>query len=106
MSVKEWLSQYPTLEARYYRDCTNASNKEENDQLRKQLDAIHKAICSIDDPRYREVLTLRYTEGSAGRLMPWRDVALAMYHNDAEADLLRVHRLHRKALDMVKPPNG
>ena len=106
MTDKEWLTQYPTLEARYYRDCTDASNKEGTDQLRKQLDAIHKAISSIDDLGYREVLTLRYTEGNAGRLMPWKDVAFAMYHNDAEADLLRVYRLHRKALDMVKLPKG
>ncbi|MBE6981738.1 MAG: hypothetical protein E7437_05385 [Ruminococcaceae bacterium] len=106
MTVKEWLTQYPTLEAKYYLDCTDATKKEETDQLRKQLAAIHEAIDAIDDPKYRIVLTLRYTEGNAGRLMPWRDVAFAMYHNDAEADLMRVHRLHRKALDMVKLPNG
>lgn len=105
MTVKEWLSQYPTLDAKYYLDCTDPTKKEENDQLRSQLDAIRNAINAIDDPKCRIALTLRYMEGNAGRLMPWRDVAMAMYHKDADSDLLRVHRLHKKALDMVKLPN-
>lgn len=104
MTTKEWLSQYPTLRAKYYRECTDTDDKQATDKLREQLDAIEKAIYAIDAPKYSEVLILRYTEGNAGRLMPWRDVAFAMYHNDTEADLQRVHRLHRKALNMVKLP--
>lgn len=104
MPVKEWLSRYPTLYAQYYRLCSDAENRAIAEALRKELDAIENAINAIDDPQYRVVLTLRYTDGLTGRLMPWRDVAFAMYHNDADADLVRVHRLHRKALDMVKLP--
>ena len=104
MSIKEWLSQYPILYAKYYRLCGDAESRATAEALRKELDAIENAINAINDPQYRVVLTLRYTDGPTGRLMRWRDVAFAMYHNDADADLLRVHRLHRKALDMVKLP--
>lgn len=103
MTTKEWLSQYPVLQAKYYRMYGDEKNEY---ALRKQLDTIEKAIDSINDPRYSEVLRLRYTEGNTGRLLPWRDVAFAMYHNDAEADLKRVHRLHRKAIEMVNLPNA
>ena len=104
MPVKEWLTRYPTLYAQYYRLYSDAESRATADALRKELDEIENAINAIDDPQYRVVLTLRYTDGLTGRLMPWRDVAFAMYHNDADADLVRVHRLHRKALDMVKLP--
>ena len=106
MTTKDWLSQYPVLEAKYYRMYGEEDNNHVVNDLRKQLNAIEMAIDSIDDPKYSEVLRLRYLEGSTGRLMPWKDVAFAMYHNDAEADLQRVHRLHRKALAMVKVPKG
>ena len=105
MTTKEWLGHYPTLMAIYERLYGDEDNKKLLEDTRQQLRAIEDAITALNHPIYREVLTLRYTEGKAGRLMPWRDVAFAMYHNDADADLLRVHRLHRKALDMVKLPN-
>lgn len=104
MSVKEWLSRYPTLQARYYLLYGDADSQATVKALRQELDAIENAIDAIDDPQYNDVLFLRYTAGPTGRLMRWRDVAFAMYHNDTEADLTRVHRLHQKALAMVKLP--
>ena len=104
MSVKEWLSRYPVLQAKYYRLYGDPNSEATVEILRKEMDAIENTIKAINDPLYSEVLILRYTEGPTGRLMPWRDVAFAMYHNDAEADILRAQRLHRKALDMVKLP--
>ena len=105
MTAKEWLGHYPVLRTRYDRMYGDEGNRQSLEDVRQQMRAIENAIMALDHPIYREVLTLRYTEGNAGRLMPWRDVAFAMYHNDADADLLRVHRLHRKAIDMVKLPN-
>lgn len=106
MTAKEWLSQYPVLQTKYYRMFGDEENEHELSSLRTRMNTIKQAIDSIDDLLYGEVLTLRYTEGNAGRLMPWRDVAFAMYHNDTPADLKRIQRLHRKALKMVKLPNG
>lgn len=64
-----------------------------------EMRAIEDAVYAIDDPLEQEVLTLRYLEGADGyRLMKWRDVALAIYHGDDEADEIRVKRLHGVAL--------
>ena len=105
MTEKEWLSQYPVLQARCYRLSCNPDDEQEYAATREQLEAIEEAINSIANIKYREVLTLRYTEGNAGRLMPWRDVAFAMYHNDGPAELKRIQRLHNEALKMVKLPD-
>ena len=68
-----------------------------------QMQAIEDAVDAIEDPLEQEVLTLRYLEGEAGyKQMRWRDVALAMYHSDDEADLTRVYRLHGAALLSLK----
>lgn len=106
MTTKEWLSQYPVLQAKYYRMYSDEDNQHIVNRLREQLDAIEKAIYAINDPKYSEVLILRYTEGPTGRLMKWKDVAFAMYHNDTDADLKRVYKLHREALAMVKLPRA
>ena len=64
-----------------------------------EMQTIEDAVYAIDDPLEQEVLILRYLEGVEGyRLMKWREVALAMYHSDDEADVLRVQRLHGAAL--------
>lgn len=106
MTTKEWLSQYPVLQAKYYRMYGDEDNQLVVDRLREQLDAIEKAIDTVGDLQCSEVLILRYTEGPTGRLMKWKDVAFAMYHNDTDADLKRVYKLHREALAMVKLPRA
>lgn len=71
------------------------------------MQAIEDAVYAIDDPLEQEVLTLRYLEGGGGyRLMKWRDVALAIYHSDEEADLTRVYRLHGEALLHLQMEDG
>ena len=70
---------------------------------KEKMRAIEIAVYAIDDPLEQEVLILRYLEGAEGyRLMKWRDVAIAMYHSDDEADLTRVYRLHGAALLSLK----
>lgn len=72
-----------------------------------EMQAIEDAVDAIDDPLERVVLTLRYLDGGEGyRLMKWRDVALAIYHNDDEADITRVHRLHGAALLSLQIGDG
>ncbi len=66
---------------------------------RAEMQAIEDAINAIWDPLQREVLIQRYIEGQEGyRLMKWRNVALKIYHNDDDADIDRVSRLHGAAL--------
>lgn len=68
-----------------------------------QMKAIEDAVDALEDPLEQEVLTLRYLEGEEGyKPMKWREVALAMYHSDDEADLTRVYRLHGAALLSLK----
>lgn len=67
-----------------------------------ELAAIESAIEAISDPMEQEVLRLRYTEPTENnRRMRWRDVAMRMYHDDSDADILRVQRLHQKALEHI-----
>lgn len=70
---------------------TIAANKQE-------IKAIDAAVLALSDPLEREVITIHYIEVDGYKPIPWRDVAIAMYGDDAEADVLRVHRLHGKAL--------
>ena len=68
-----------------------------------KMKAIEDAIYAIEDPLEQEVLILRYLEGEDGyKLMRWKVVAMAMYHSDNDADLMRVHRLHGSALLSLK----
>lgn len=72
-----------------------------------ELAAIESAIDSISDPIEQEVLRLRYTETTeTNRRLRWRDVALRMYHDDSDADILRVQRLHQKALEHITRGEG
>lgn len=66
---------------------------------KRQMQAIEDAVYAVEDLLEQDVLRLRYLEGSDGyRLMKWRDVALAMYNNDDDADVTRVTRIHGTAL--------
>lgn len=88
-----------TIRYMEYRDKVTPKIK----QYKAEMQAIENAVEAIEDPLEQEVLTLRYLEGADGyRLMKWRDVALAMYHSDDEADLTRVYRLHGAALLSLK----
>ena len=67
-----------------------------------EMKAIDKAVAALNDPLEREVITIHYIEVDSYKPLPWREVAIAMYGEDAEADLLRVHRLHSKALQSLR----
>lgn len=67
-----------------------------------EMDAIRKAIKSLDDLMEQEVLWNRYIEPDGIKHMPWRDVAIRMYHNDDENTIRAVTRLHGKALESIR----
>lgn len=72
-----------------------------------ELAAIESAIDSIRDPIEQEVLRLRYTETTENnRRLRWRDVALRLYHDDSDADILRVQRIHQKAVECITLGGG
>lgn len=64
--------------------------------------AIDKAVAALSDPLEREVLTIRYIEADGYKPLLWREVAIAMYGKDEEADLLRVQRIHKKAVQSLQ----
>ena len=67
-----------------------------------EMDCIRGAIDSLDDPMEREVLRLRYIDGSGYRYMPWKDVAVRLYGDDDEAQLRAVLRIHGRALQHIR----
>lgn len=72
-------------------------------ERQREMDAIFFAVEDVPDPLEREVLRLRYIDGRKGyRLMLWREVALKMYHDDDEAALQAVYRLHGRALNSLE----
>ena len=74
---------------------TIAANKQE-------IKAIDRAVAALSDPLERDVIKIHYIEVDSYKPLPWREVAIAMYGEDTEADLLRVHRLHSKALQSLR----
>lgn len=71
------------------------------DENRARMRQIEDDIAGLADPMQREVLRLRYIDVDNWNPVPWRLVALTMYHNDDDKDVRRVLRLHREALDSL-----
>lgn len=69
---------------------------------RQEIKAIDRAVAALSDPLERDVIKIHYIEVDSYKPLPWRDVAFAMYGDDTEADILRVHRLHSKALQSLQ----
>lgn len=69
---------------------------------RREMEAVERAINSLADPMERDVLRVRYIEGEFYKPLPWRDVALSLYHNDEEKHLQAVYRLHQRALRSIR----
>lgn len=63
-----------------------------------EMQQIECAIESLKNPLEREVLRLRYLDGTGCRHMGWKDVAVNLYGDNDEAQLQAVFRLHRKAI--------
>lgn len=74
---------------------TIATNKQE-------IKAIDRAVAAMRDPLEREVITIRYIEADSYKPLKCREVAIAMYGDDKEADILRVSRLHKNALESLQ----
>ena len=68
----------------------------------QEIKAIDRAVAALCDPLERDVIKIHYIEVDAYKPLPWREVAIAMYGSDTEADLLRVHRLHSRALQSLR----
>lgn len=69
---------------------------------RQEIKAIDRVVAALSDPLEREVINIHYIEVDGYKPRPWRDVAIAMYGDDTEADVLRVHRLHKSALQSLR----
>lgn len=68
-----------------------------------EMDIIRKAIDALEDPMEQEVLRLRYVDGDGFyKRMPWRDVAMRMYHDDDESKIRAVTRIHGRALENIR----
>ena len=76
---------------------------EEIAEIKAKMKAIEAAVKALPDPMHRGVLIQRYIAGYDGyKLKPWRPIAIQLYHQDDEAALKRVQRLHREALDRLE----
>ena len=69
---------------------------------RREMDAVRAAVEALSDPMEREVLRLRYLDTNGCRLMRWRDVALAIYGDDDEKDVLSARRIHDSAIRSIQ----
>lgn len=76
---------------------------EEIAEIKAKMKAIETAIKALPNPMHRGILTQRYVNGYDGyKLKPWRVIAIQLYRNDDDADLKRVQRIHREALEKLE----
>ena len=76
--------------------------REKMAELKAKMDAIEAAIKTVPDPMHRAILVQRYIIGHDGyKLKPWRTIAIQLYHHDDDADLKRVQRIHREAIESL-----
>lgn len=79
------------------------TTSEEITGIKSEMKAIEAAIKALPNPMHRGVLVQRYVAGFDGyKLKPWRNIALKLYRNDDDADIKRVQRLHREALECLE----
>lgn len=74
------------------------------DQLNKsiaEMRKIERAVNSLANIQEREVLRLRYLDGSGCRHMPWPEVAMAIYRDNDEKHKQAVYRIHGRALQSI-----
>ena len=75
---------------------------EEIATIKAQMEAIETAIKALPDPMHRGILLQRYVIGHDGyKLKPWKIIAFQLYHNDDDAALKRIHKLHKAALESL-----
>ena len=74
------------------------------DQLNEsiaEMRKIERAVNSLANIQEREVLRLRYLDGSGCRHMSWPEVAMAMYRDNDEKHKQAVYRIHGRALKNI-----
>ena len=79
---------------------------EKIDANKAEMDAIRKAIWSLEKPKEQTVLWSKYIdwvdEDGTIRNLHWNEVAFKLYRNDDEKDISRAKRLHNKALQNIR----
>lgn len=71
-------------------------------QTLDEMDMIRAAVGALPDLVEQEVLTLRYLTASGADLPTWKQVAQQLYGKSGEAELQKVQRLHKAALEHLK----
>lgn len=67
-----------------------------------EMDAVEAAVNALSDPLERDVLRVRYMEGSSYRHLKWWEVAVAIFRNDEEKSIKAVQRLHKTAIEKIE----
>lgn len=70
-------------------------------ELDGEMAEIEDAIDELTDPMQREVLRLRYIDCENLRHTRWSDVAIRLYGDDDEKNLMAVWRVHGHALQAL-----
>ena len=67
-----------------------------------EMQKIELMIKSLPNPLHRGILVQRYIIGHDGyKTKPWKFIAFQLYHDDDDAAIKRVQRLHREALESL-----
>ena len=67
-----------------------------------EMDAVEVAVNALPDPLERDVLRVRYMEGSSYRHLKWREVAIEIFHNDEERHIKALQRVHDAAIEKIE----
>lgn len=79
-----------------------SETSEEITAIKAEMKAIETAIKSLPNPLHRGVMIQRYIVGHEGyKPKPWKFIAFQLYHDDDDAAIKRVQRLHREALESL-----
>lgn len=78
-----------------------------------ELNAIKRAVNSLEDPIESEVLWLRYIEGEidedgieTARPKKWKDIAIAMGRKDDDSTIRSLQNVHSAAIDHIAQWKG
>lgn len=69
----------------------------------EEMSLIEDAVLKLEDGLEQQVILLRYITGinDGTKPMPWRDIAVEIYGNDDDAQMLAVFRIHGRALQHI-----
>ena len=76
------------------------------DTNKREMLRIEAAVASLQNPREREVLRLRYLDGSGPRLQSWKTVALWVFGYNKRSHLEALRRIHNAALSHLEDLTG